>query len=511
MTENARRLAALALVVVIVESVHITQSLAADLVIDSFDDASSLSCWWLRWGPVQGDWDPTRDAGGGYSGALSLSLTYTNDPGADNNFGFGRPFCCTCSTWDLATIDATRYREVAASIRWDTNSTVDLDTYNTDGEHGLVAGFWTLTNGMMMLPAVPIPHSASNGWVRMHWPIDFTIPGIDRSEGFILKKWDTQNLAGNVRFWVDDITLVSYPCCEPPPMLFIEQAQPGLNLFTGGSYVYDRENIRTARDLGNFSWIGSGDAPVSYSFTVTNVDFAGTNFQIHLFLIPNPADESAPDWSEPAVVRADLWNVGEDNHGQWTLSYKTNNSSYESIPAQYTSLTSVIDASMLGTWTLTFRNDTNITMTAPSGASTNITIPYDVAGYFADQLLVYFGVQANATTNEGRAASLTAIAIEGTPIPIHENFSEPLDTNLWEVIAGYPPGVLVVDPGAWWVKWPIPDAGFYLQTNSILSDAAGWSTNGLPVPITIAGHRQVLIPGSMGPGSTQSLFFRLKR
>ena len=86
---------------------------------------------------------------------------------------------------------------------------------------------------------------------------------------------------------------------------------------------------------------------------------------------------------------------------------------------------------------MTFINDTNITMTTPSGISTNFLISEDSAQLFADPLLAYFGVQANNSTGIGQDCVLSEIKITGSANPLDDVFANDtgLDNTKWTVNA----------------------------------------------------------------------------
>jgi hypothetical protein len=316
----------------------------------------------------------------------------------------------------------------------------------------------------------------------------------------------TQVLIDNIRFPV-------LPCC--PPRLKYEKAVRGLNLFAGSSGIYDRESIRTATNLGIYSWVSNG--LVSYSFTVTNFNPGTNGMQLHLFLIPSPGNESSPDWSESNVV-AVLLQSQFDGSVIWTLQAKTNGVPNCSGYCPWPIFGQIANPTALGTWTLTFMNDTNVTMTAPGGSSRNFTIPPEVPPLFGGPLSVYFGVQANDYPNLGRAIVLSSVAIQGASVtPIADNFTAPLDTNTWEVIAAYPPSIQVVPSNATWISWEKYNSFFVLETNSVLHNPASWSTNGLPPAVVEGEAIRVLLTTNTAFTTTPfafpdrgNLFFRLR-
>jgi len=456
------------------------------------------------------------------SGSLHVYADYspTNASG-QNQIMVGRPFECGFWYLPLPPLDGTLYANVTVSILWDTNGSIGISDFNSDGEPGLAAGFLTVSNTLTGFTVVPVPNAASNGWVHLAWPINPTMPGLDQIKGVVFEKYNTDSMNGTVGFWIDDLTMQAPPCssCIPPVVMAVQPARPGLNLFAASSGQYDRQNIRTAPGSGVYSWLGQGDNPVTYSFTVTDFAAATTNFQVHLFLIPNAGTESFPDWNEPAVICLALRNAGPGNHADWLFQYRTN---FPPGNVQFTNPPVVIThPSLLGTWSLTFLNDTNVTMTAPGGATTNFNLPEAVPACFADPLYVYFGVQPNETANSGSSAVLSQVRIQDDIYGIthvQDDFSNGLDTNLWQVTAASVAAIQPVPANAYWLQWTFPDAGYVLQTNSNIGDASGWASNGLPAPARIGDAKYTLLTTNLaftaspvafpGPGS---LFFRLKK
>jgi hypothetical protein len=77
--------------------------------------------------------------------------------------------------------------------------------------------------------------------------------------------------------------------------------------------------------------------------------------------------------------------------------------------------------------------------------------------------------------------------------------------------------LLAPDPGAWWVKWSLPDSGFGLQGTANLANTNGWvsltgpdSTNAPLLTFTSAGAKIVYVPTS-ALGSNQAAFYRLNQ
>jgi hypothetical protein len=504
-----------------------TRVLAApDYVINTYDNAGSVACDYFWWGVGQFAWDSTQNHTGNSGGSLHLYGNYTSNSPDANLDMMSIMELLNCGVSDPPAVDLTRYRTVSFWIKWDSTSSIALADFNRPGGglsfYFLDEPWWPESRIPARNSPFAIPGTASNNWVYMNCPID-ELTALSDCKGISFFNY-TPGAGGSFSFWIDDIVLHPLPCgdCAPPPFMFMQRANKGLNLLPASTGQYNRQNIRTAPNAGNFSWMGHGNDPVSYSFTVTNFNAVTTNFQVHMFLIPNAGTEINADWVEPAVVYVALQNKGNDNHAELSFRYRT------SLPPgnlQFTNPPVIItNASVLGTWTVTFRNDTNVTMTTPGGASTNFNLPDDVESLncFLDPLNVYFGIQPNETWNLGGSAVLSQVRIFDTANDItnvREDFSYGLDTNLWQVIAADPSGIQPVPANACWLLWTEPSSGYVLQTNSDLGNPAGWAGNGLPAPNTTSGGLKytLLTPNPaftahpLAFPDNGSLFFRLRR
>jgi hypothetical protein len=457
--------------------------------------------------------DATQDATGNGGGSCRVEADFST-----NEFqmfiGLYGPFGSNVHQ------DLSMYNRVEFDIKWDNTSTLSLADYNSPPSGG--------TPGIRLASAPPdcwcaspvlndvmIPAAATSGWVHVSVPINPTLPGLDPSQGLHFSKWISAG-TGTARFWLDNVALRGLCCPTPPPQLRLQKAASGLNLLATTLGQFDRQSIRTAPGSGSFSWLGGGDSPVSYTFTVNNYSANTSNLQVHLFLIPNAGENPSSDWYEPAVIYADLRNVGADNHAQWTFRYKTN-SPGSGIPFPFEPV-QITNASLLGTWTLSFRNDTNVTMTAPSGASTNFCLPVDVAAYFADPLSVYFGVQPNEPANVGCSAVLAQVRIQGTVSSVMDDFSAGLDTNLWQVVAVSANSIQPVPENAYWLEWTLPDAGYILMANTNLANPSGWTSNNLPAAFANGWRKSALLTTNtvftsnpVSPPADGARFFRLQK
>jgi hypothetical protein len=263
-------------------------------------------------------------------------------------------------------------------------------------------------------------------------------------------------------------------------------------------------------------------APVTYSVTIADYPgAANSGFQTHFFLVPGSGisnTEDGPDYNEPNLVMLDIQNQANGTASA-TFRYKTNEPGGNSMVYNAGTIASISNPSALGTWSLSFSNNTAVSITTPNGSVTNFAIPSDAAALFADPMYVYLGAQPNQTGNIGLSAlytdfNITSGAGPGSTVILGDNFAADsgLDTtNTWEVVAGDAAGVIQVPPTTdFWVTWTTPATGFNLQMKAKLTDSA-WvdavSTNSPITPVQVYKLFRAQIPAST-PGASSG-FFRL--
>jgi hypothetical protein len=505
---------------------------------NSFDNSASVASWIYWYGNGSNNnamtWDSTMDAAGSSSsGSLLFETTF---PASSQLAWFGT-FHNSRAYDNDQTHDATKYTNVVVDIHVDPSSVLsqagDFGRLQFDFyEKGAFPTFQT------------IPASATNGWAHLVFPIDPTVPGISAVSGiaFRIQTYNNfNNPIGHLKFWMDNLKMIVSPVKIPPPTLhstFTHTIQ-GLNMLssTGGGGEFQRTSVFYQNHFG-VGWLGATD-PVTYALTITNFPSGFyTNYQAHIFVTTGnspPSYESALDYNETNVIFFDV-HQNFNGTGSAYFRYKVNedNSNTNMFGAEYIglasagTLTNLNASTVLGTWGITFSQDTNVTIFGPGGVSASFTMRQAAVTNFVDPLNVVFGGQPNRqdnndttkyTVNIGQDVVLAAAAItNGASVIVSDNFmaDSALDITTWTPLAGDPNLVQLIPAGsAFWMSWSLPDTGFGLQTTTNIADANSWTTLTGPdttsPPLnnyTATGSRYTLMPLA-ALGSLDHSYFRL--
>ena len=393
---------------------------------------------------------------------------------------------------------------------------------------------YTITN-------LNVPVSATNGWIHFVCLINkATAPSLAHGVSFNVNLYGggNPNLILNAqttptKLWIDNIKVNLSEVENPPPTLstIITSPRPGLNLFSlasGDSPQFNRTSIK----LVNQSGIGfAGQSSVTYGFTIKEFPNPALypSYQAHIFLATGPGTAPSLDYNEPNLI----WlNVQGNADGTATalFRYKINEPGANTnlFGEEYTvgpfgtpwagQLTNLPAATPIGSWSMTFNNDTNVTLAGPGGVTTSFTIRPEIPTMFTDPLNLVFGAQPNqpsATNAQGNVGQIAVFSeayatnnSNGTSI-VYDNFLDDttLDTTKWSVLANAANSVFVFpnDEGQKLVKWSLPDAGFYLQTSTNLGSP--WLSPVATVNFSASGFKSQLVPSSIL--SPDQNYFRL--
>jgi hypothetical protein len=454
--------------------------------------------------PGTNEWSSTENAGGGAApGALKLINNFSNVPSGYQQVVFQKEFA----------FDPSRYTYLDLDLK--------LDSASYTRANGTDCGYFEMIlacNGWQWkgLGAQRM-YVTNNNWIHMSLPI--AGQGITNMQAFLFKLGEN-SLTNTVILYVDNIKFW-YP--ETPPTVSIAKASGiggGLEIVsTNPTYEWTRQNIVTPADYNSWSWMDIAN-PVIYSFTITNFPSPASNpgFRAHMYMVNYntlPGDKNwestypGIDWNASNIVAVALAN----NAGggvDFAFAFRTN--------FAYANITNVLatihDTSALGTWTVTFENNTSVTLTTASGATTNFTFPAEAAAYFAGDMLLHFGTFKNGFVNNGAVATFSRIKVEGTgsPYPIDETFPGPTlnpDPNaaiLWRTAADLS-GLNIIPPGtAWWLYWTLPDTGFSPQISGSVTGT--WSDPGITFINEVSTGKKGAVPASSIPAGN-SAFLRL--
>ena len=485
------------------------------IVLETFDTGDSVTnspAVWNWWGNGLQTYSwSTNDANNSTSsGSLQVVAPFN---------GSGDQFVCTIP---VAQQVLPSYTNLEFDLYWDTSSPTREDGSYAYLEIGLKNTDWSQD----WLPAYNVPASNGGQWVHVVAPITLSIN--NTIDGVIFKmnggNWSNPT-SGTVGFWVDNIMLTG-PIQALPPSMAIQKAIPGLRIWASQpNNTIQRDEVRTVNN--DHTWYNSSpqtnSAPRTYSMTLAS--FPGqshTNFQAHIFLIPlsaMPSDEGPDnawmDYHATNIVQVQINNTG-DGRATGMFMVKTNAPSSDGNMRTTGTLGIITNSTALGTWSVTFNNNTDVRLTDPSGAYTNFTVPADAAALFGGGLCVYFGIDPNNAADVGESATFSHLQITGTD-PINDTFSgAALNPNTWAVTSMDQAGTVFVPPtGVFWLRWSLPAGTWFLQANPDLRDPLNWyyaqQNPGQLVPIVLpspVSQNVVLVTPNDLPSSTKG-FFRL--
>ena len=541
------------------------------ITVDTFDDGGSsvANHMWNWYGGAVFAWDSSQNHTPGGSGSLYIS--HPSAAGADTIIV---PETWTPGSgiwWGSTPVDLTTYTNAQCWFKWDSaNSTMTVNNFNTEGQGGFSI-YVNDSSGFGDAARHPLPFAQIAGtgdWEQLNFKIVDTIPNINSINAIEYYDWKPAPWSGTVAFWIDDVIFQQGAVFVPPPIVKpLAAAQVGLNCFnsTTGNSFFDRQEVYCITNTGVAWWdVATSGNPVDYSFTIAAMPgppSTANGCEAWMFLSPNPSGlESAPDWNEANMIIA---FVQQDASGNATLhlQYKVNEPSQQQMysggsetqtdGSSYTNyiywtgavgsqpggpitvpiapginnitnetgnLGSVTNpATCAGKWTVRFTSNTNITIIAPGGDTTNVVItPY--YGDFlnpAGVLRIYLGGQANNAAAINQAVVYSRFQLSGTPMTIDDNFATDttLDTNTWSrSVATGQPGVLIVPTSAkYLVTWTVPAGGFSLEAGNQLTDLSVWGSPSMYPVIPMSGINGQFVDSTEVPSGPNAFFNLIQR
>lgn len=447
-------------------------SSAAVAVADNLDfgtfDLGISGIGWQNWRSYVTDhtmdWDASQDADGNpNSGSMYVKVHWplANDPTWNKNWNDVQV------AFGSTSFAASNYIEVEAFIKIDvTNSFPAMD--GSYGVAGLYVnggdGGWQEVRGYAGL-------AANSSWQRIHGFLA-AVPDktYDQVVLGLISNGDSSP-TNTIAYWIDNVRLTGLPSVNTnqPALAVVQAPPPGLTCMASApDDAWQRQMIRTATSTYGWDTATAQSNTTTYAMTLAGFPSAAhSGFEAMMYLIPeagmpNGPDESSVDWNSAHVAYFTI-TANADGTSKANFRYKVNDpgaehfQTWKDLPCA---------AGPLGKWSLAFANNTNVTMTAPTGAELLFTIPAEHAASFQGGVIAYFGVRPADAGRIGQSATFSRIQIAGAAASIDDNFvaqGRPyaLNASTWIRKASHPAGIFITPPDALcWVSWPTPDAGF---------------------------------------------------
>jgi len=452
-------------------------ALADDIIVNSFDTGISGIDWQNFRSYIYGaneSWDGSQDAAGNpSSGSMYLTINWplASDPNwnaswNDVQIAFGSP-----------QINSTDYINFECDIKVD-----EANSFGAlDGSYGALE---LIVNNPWQNVAGWVPLAHTSGWQHISAPFS-AIPASAYSEaiiGFISNGGTAYT--NTLAVWIDNIVFTAPPTVHTNrPTIAITKAPPaGLTcVCSQPAGTWQRQMITTVHN--NYSWNAASAVSNATTYSMTIAEAPSTNypaFTSQMFLIPElgmPASlpDNSIDWDSANVVSLAV-SVNPDHSATGQFQYKVNNAGNWNAAQAFGFRCA---PGPVGTWSLVFNNNTNVTLRAPDNTFTNFTIPASDAALFADPLHYYVGTQPNDKANIGQSSTFSRIKISGAAGSIDDDFvsggtpGQPyvLNPNTWALNTADAAGVFITAPDAkYWVTWSLPDYGF---TNVLVTESLG--------------------------------------
>jgi hypothetical protein len=216
----------------------------------------------------------------------------------------------------------------------------------------------------------------------------------------------------------------------------------------------------------------------------------------------------ATDWNSPDIFIFRVENLatgGVRAQIQWKTNYPASNAT--NIPV-------IVDApSALGTWAVTFTDNTSGTLTGPGITATNFTLPEDVVlnNFSSGSSYIQFGMFKNDGVPDGHNnqahGTFGRVTFNGAAAPFDDTFNGSALTNnyVWRTTSAS--AITHIPIGtAWFVNWTLPADGFVPQSAPTINGP--WADAGVVNLFQSGAAMFGQIPQAALPAG-DSAFFRL--
>ena len=252
----------------------------------------------------------------------------------------------------------------------------------------------------------------------------------------------------------------------------IVKTTPALRIFEQNSgATFNQEGFGTVDN--NQSWLGSTIAnPTTYKITISDFPKVG-NSALHVQIVPTAVINPFVVFANPNAMD---WRIRRDNSGFFSqrLSWKTNSPNNGGLPNVAVNNVTNTSTTGVGTWTMTFTNDTDGVLIAPDGSSVSFTLPPDMVTLFANPVELLFGTTPGTAAGYGEFMDFSRITITNSVGVVDDDFTQDdvLNTSLWDPAFSLDAGsvIHVSTNTPFWLNWTVPDDGFGLETKADLID-----------------------------------------
>ena len=450
--------------------------------------ANADGTWINMWGPafVSTTFDANNPPpSGDTTGSIYNQGNWTGDTGGMDDYNMISP-----GTWfGDVVFNGADYTSIELDFKYDvTNSTITpISAANLNVGFDTGYDFVGITN----LSFNPANSTLGDGkWHHLSIPVSASQPGIGSADGVSYYIWNPAGTSGTMDYWMANVQLIARVVPVAPPTMSVLKTVPGLVQFADSTPNYNRQDIRTDNSgTANLTFYGQ-PGPVTYSWTIASFPSAAhSNFLAGFTLTPDPVASQTypdPDWSATNVIWVALEN-NADGTVTAGIAYKTNqptaNGQEYAAPGQlvpYNVETNGLTVpSAVGTWSLTFNNNTNITLTAPNGSSTNVTYDPNVAALFKGYVGAFLYSSMVVSANVGQYCIFSSYKITGVGTPVNENltsggltapFLELISQNYGVGDTNPPDQIFVTGNDVYWLNWELPDNGFSAVSSPTLQN-----------------------------------------
>ncbi len=365
---------------------------------------------------------------------------------------------------------------------------------------------WTWCAGPGLAPNV-------GKWVHYQYPL---VPITDISHGLIFQagggmKFPVTYYIANVQVW--------QPVSQPTLLSLTKSGPAGVTVSmspTGGQW--ERNALVTPASAGKCFW--KGETPVTYSFTISDFPdaIAHHGFEAHLFICNGSTrtgleTDGAADWGLADLVAIHLTAADAGGY-DFSINWKTNTPDNNPPGGVLNNPASVHSDTAIGTWSVTFRSDTEGTLSGPGGLTADFTIPADAVNnnFNPGSSFLQFGMFKNDGApdghNDNAHGTFSRVQKVGGSYTFDDSFTGSSMTANYAWRTTSSTAVTWTPVGtAWWLTWSTPDTGF---VPSMAANAAG-PYNEAAINYMYAGPnatRVAAIPASILPAGN-SAYFRL--